>query len=107
MEEEMIKANLFTREQVKSQDPGKPLFRQYFMHGTAHHLGLDVHDSANRHQQFLAGMVLTCEPGIYLRDEGFGIRIENNILITENGPVDLTSGIPREADEIEAIMAKG
>jgi Xaa-Pro aminopeptidase len=52
-------------------------------------------------------MVLTCEPGIYLRDEGFGIRIENNILITENGPVDLTSGIPREADEIEAIMAKG
>jgi len=66
-----------------------------------------VHDSSNKYQPFMPGMVFTCEPGIYLRDEGFGIRIENNILITENGPVDLTSGIPREADEIEEIMTRG
>jgi len=105
MEEEMIRIGLFTREQVKQQDPEKPLFRQYFMHGTAHNIGLDVHDLVNRFMPFLPGMVLTCEPGIYLRNEGFGIRIENNILITEKGPVDLTSAIPREADEIEAIMA--
>jgi len=107
MEEEMIKIGLFTAEEVKNQDTEKPLYKKYFMHGTAHHLGLDVHDSSNKYQPFVPGMVFTCEPGIYLRDEGFGIRIENNILITENGPVDLTSEIPREADEIEALMAKG
>jgi len=107
MEEEMIKAGLFTAEDVKNQDTEKPLYKKYFMHGTAHHLGLDVHDSSNKYQPFMPGMVFTCEPGIYLRDEGFGIRIENNILITENGPVDLTSGIPREADEIEEIMTRG
>jgi len=107
MEEEMIKAGLFTAEDVKNQDTEKPLYKKYFMHGTAHHLGLDVHDASNKYQPFMPGMVFTCEPGIYLRDEGFGIRIENNILITENGPVDLTSQIPREADEIEALMAKG
>jgi Xaa-Pro aminopeptidase len=107
MEEEMIKAGLFTAEDVKNQDTEKPLYKKYFMHGTAHHLGLDVHDSSNKYQPFMPGMVFTCEPGIYLRDEGFGIRIENNILITENGPVDLTSEIPREADEIEKIMTRG
>jgi Xaa-Pro aminopeptidase len=105
MEEEMIQIGLFTREQVIKQDLEKPLYKQFFMHGTAHHIGLDVHDSVNRYLPFLPGMVFTCEPGIYLRSEGFGIRIENNILITENGPVDLTSAIPRDADEIEAIMA--
>jgi Xaa-Pro aminopeptidase len=105
MEEEMIKAGLFTAEEVKNQDAEKPLYKKYFMHGTAHHLGLDVHDSSNKYQPFMPGMVFTCEPRIYLRDEGFGIRIENNILITENDPVDLTSEIPREADEIEALMA--
>jgi Xaa-Pro aminopeptidase len=107
MEEGMVKIGLFTAEETKNQHPEKPLYKKYFMHGTAHHLGLDVHDGSNKYQPFVPGMVFTCEPGIYLRDEGFGIRIENNILITENGPVDLTSEIPREADEIEALMAKG
>ncbi len=106
MEEEMILLGLFTREEVKHQNPDAPLFKKYFMHGTAHHIGLDVHDVIDRHQPFEPGMVFTCEPGIYLREEGFGVRIENNILITEKGPVDLTRNIPREADEIETLMKK-
>ncbi len=104
MEDEMIGIGLFTREDVDKQDPEKPLYKKYFMHGTAHHLGLDVHDVIDRHTPFKSGMVFTCEPGIYLREEGFGIRIENNILITENGPVDLSADLPREADEIEQLM---
>jgi Xaa-Pro aminopeptidase len=74
------------------------------MHGTAHHLGLDVHDLVDKHQPFKAGMVFTCEPGIYVREEKTGIRIENNILITENGPLDLSANIPREVEDIEALM---
>lgn len=104
MEQEMINIGLFTREDVKKQDPGKPLYKEYFMHGTAHHLGLDVHDVIDRHVPFQAGMVFTCEPGIYLRGERTGIRIENNILITEDGPVDLSARIPRDPDEIEKLM---
>jgi Xaa-Pro aminopeptidase len=65
---------------------------------------LDVHDYGNRYRKFEAGMVFTCEPGIYINDEDIGIRIENDILITKDGPVDLTAGIPREADEIEDLM---
>ncbi|OQX78878.1 MAG: X-Pro aminopeptidase [Bacteroidetes bacterium 4484_276] len=101
---EMIKIGLLSKEDVKKQDPEKPLYKKYFMHGTAHHMGLDVHDVVDRHQPFSAGMVFTCEPGIYLGDEEIGIRIENNILITENGPVDLTENIPREVGEIEGLM---
>ncbi len=101
---EMIKIGLLSKEDVKKQDPEKPLYKKYFMHGTAHHMGLDVHDVVDRHQPFRAGMVFTCEPGIYLGDEEIGIRIENNILITENGPVDLTVNIPREVGEIEELM---
>ena len=67
---------------------------------------LDVHDYGSRFRKFAPGMVLTCEPGIYINEEGIGIRIENDILITKNGPVDLTAGIPREAEEIEALMNK-
>ncbi len=104
MEQEMIGIGLLDAEQVKKQDPDQPLYKEYFMHGTAHHLGLDVHDIIDRHAPFKPGMVFTCEPGIYLREEGIGIRIENNILITENGPVDLSADIPRDPDEIEELM---
>jgi Xaa-Pro aminopeptidase len=74
------------------------------MHGTSHHLGLDVHDFASRYKPFESGNLLTCEPGIYIPKEGLGIRIENNILITNNGNIDLMDDIPIEAEEIEAIM---
>jgi len=104
MEAELIGLDLLDADEVKNQDKETPLYRKYFMHGISHHLGLDVHDVGSRHRAFEAGMVFTCEPGIYIRDEKIGIRIENNILITENGPVDLTENIPVEADEIESLM---
>jgi Xaa-Pro aminopeptidase len=106
MEEELIKLKLLNTDDVKKQDPSAPLYKKYFMHGTSHYLGLDVHDVGNRYRKFEAGMVFTCEPGIYIREESLGIRIENNILITDNGPKDLMANIPIEADDIEALMAK-
>jgi len=104
MEIEMIGIGLLDVEKVRIQEPEKPLYKKHFMHGTAHHLGLDVHDVYDKHKPFKAGMVFTCEPGIYIREENIGIRIENNILITENGPIDLSENIPREVDEIEELM---
>jgi Xaa-Pro aminopeptidase len=74
------------------------------MHGTSHHLGLDVHDFASRYKPFEAGNILTCEPGIYIPKEGSGIRIENNIFITKDGNIDLMDDIPIEIEEIESIM---
>ncbi len=107
MEKEMIEIGLLDEEDVRNQNPEKPLYKKYFMHGTAHHLGLDVHDVFNKHEPFKAGMVFTCEPGIYVREENIGIRIENNILITNDGPVDLSANIPRNPDEIERLMSGG
>ncbi len=104
MEAELIALDLLNADEVKNQAKESPLYRKYFMHGISHHLGLDVHDVGNRHRVFEAGMVFTCEPGIYISDEAIGIRIENDILITDNGPVDLTENIPIEADEIESLM---
>jgi Xaa-Pro aminopeptidase len=104
MEEELIKLGLLKADEVKKQDPDKPLYKRYFMHGTSHFLGLDVHDVGSRFRKFEAGMVFTCEPGIYIREESLGIRIENDILITEKGPKDLMANIPIEADEIEELM---
>ena len=93
-------------DEVKKQDPKQPLYKKYFMHGTSHFLGLDVHDIGNRYEPMMAGMVFTCEPGIYIPEENLGIRLENDILITEKGPVDLMAKIPVEADEIEEMMGK-
>jgi Xaa-Pro aminopeptidase len=106
MEQELIGLGLINKADVASQDPRQPLYKKYFMHGTSHFLGLDVHDIGNRYQPLQAGMVLTCEPGIYIPEENLGIRIENDILITEKGPVDLMAEIPIEADEIEDLMSK-
>ena len=106
MEQEILKLRLITKEDVKNQDPENPAFKKYFMHGTAHFLGLDVHDVGSKHEKFKAGMVLTCEPGIYIREENIGIRIENDILITENEPIDLMENIPIEVEEIEKLMGK-
>ena len=106
MEQEMIKLGLFTAEDVKNQDPNKPLERKYLMHGMSHHIGLDVHDSIDKFKPFEPGMILTCEPGLYIREEGIGIRIENDLLITEGKPVNLFEGLPTEIEEIETAMKK-
>jgi len=106
MEKELIGLGLLDAEAVKTQNPDDPLYKQYFMHGISHHLGLDVHDLGSKYRKFEDGMVLTCEPGIYVKPEGIGIRLENDILITGDGPVDLMKSIPVEADEIESLMDK-
>ena len=107
MEEELIKLKLLKLSEVRKQNPKAPLYKKYFMHGTSHFLGLDVHDYGDRYRKFEAGMVFTCEPGIYIRKEKLGIRLENDILITKNGNVDLMKNIPIEAEEIEALMNRG
>jgi len=104
MEEELIKLGLLDAEEVKKQDPESPLYKKYFMHGTSHYLGIDVHDLGSRYQPMAEGMVFTCEPGIYIPEESLGIRLENDIVITSNGVKDLMKNIPIEADEIEALM---
>jgi Xaa-Pro aminopeptidase len=104
MESELIKLGLLDKHDVAKQDPKIPLYKKYFMHGTSHHLGLDVHDFASRYKPFEVGNMLTCEPGIYIQEEGLGIRLENNILITREGNIDLMADIPLEAEEIESIM---
>lgn len=104
-EAELIDLGLLDRKDVAEQDPEKPLYRKFFMHGTSHHMGLDVHDYGNRYRPLEAGMVLTCEPGIYIRDEGIGVRIETDILVTEGDPVDLMADVPVEAEDIEGRMA--
>lgn len=106
-EEEHMALGLYTRAEKESHEGTEPLWKNYFMHGTSHSMGLDVHDPFDRLKPFEPGMVLTCEPAIYLPDEGVGIRLENDILITELGPVDLMEHIPIEADEIEHLMNKG
>jgi len=106
MESQLIELGLFTRQDVENQDASNPLFKKYFMHGVAHHLGLDVHDVWDKYKPFAAGMVLTCEPGIYIREEGIGIRLENNLLITDGPAINLMANIPINIDEIEALMSK-
>jgi len=104
MTSELIGLKLLDKHDVEKQDAKMPLYKKYFMHGTSHHLGLDVHDFANRYKPFQVGNILTCEPGIYIPAEGLCIRLENNILITPGGNIDLMADIPLEAEEIEDIM---
>lgn len=103
-EAELIKLKLIDKTDVKNQNPAKPLFMKYFMHGTGHHLGLDVHDTGNMYSKMQAGMVWTVEPGIYIKEEGLGVRLENNVVIEKNGVRDLMKNIPVEAEEIEDLM---
>lgn len=103
MEKEMIGLGLFTADDVKKQDPEAPLYTKYLMHGIAHFIGLDVHDVGGKFEPFKKGMVLTCEPGLYIKEEGVGIRIENDIIVDDK-PVDLMADIPREVEEIEELM---
>ncbi len=106
MEREMVHLGLFSAKEAAAQGPDKALVKKYFMHGTSHHMGLDVHDVCPPHEPFAEGMVLTIEPGIYIREEGLGIRLENDVLIDKNLNIDLMANIPIEAEEIEDIMAK-
>lgn len=105
MEQELIILGLINADDARNQSDDKPLVKKYFMHGTSHHLGLDVHDVSPSEEPFAAGMVLTIEPGIYIREENMGVRLENNILIGETENINLMSNIPIEAAEIEALMA--
>ncbi len=100
MEKEMIRLGLFTQQDVDNQDPANPLYRKYLMHGMAHHIGLDCHDNLDKYEPFAPGMVLSCEPGLYIREEGIGIRLEDDILITDNEPVNLFADLAIEINEI-------
>jgi Xaa-Pro aminopeptidase len=104
IEAELVKLKLITLEDIASQDPQNPAYKKYFMHGTAHFLGLDVHDVGLYSKPFEKGMVLTCEPGIYIREEGIGCRLENDYLLTENGNINLSEEIPIEITEIEQLI---
>lgn len=104
MESELISLGLISRDDVEKQDKERPAYKKYFMHGTSHHLGLDVHDLMHRYEPFRAGMIFTCEPGIYIPEENLGIRLENDILITDHGPVDMFKNIPIDPEEIEELM---
>jgi Xaa-Pro aminopeptidase len=104
MENELILLGLLDQNDVRNQDIEQPLYKKYFMHGTSHHLGLDVHDVGDIYRKFEPGMVLTVEPGIYIREEKLGIRLENNVVVRQDGITDLMKDIPIEADEIEELM---
>lgn len=104
MQSELVGLGLIDQTDIKNQDPKWPAYKKYFMHGTSHHLGLDVHDVGTMHYPISAGMVFTVEPGIYIPDEGFAVRIENNIVVQEQGYLDLMQNIPIEAEEIESLM---
>ena len=104
IEAELIKLRLISPEEIANQDPQNPAYKKYFMHGTAHHLGLDVHDVGLYSRPFEKGMVLTCEPGIYIREEGIGCRLENDYLLTEDGNINLSEEMPIEIKDIEHLL---
>ena len=105
MEKELLSLGLISQKDVDHQDPDWPAYKKYFMHGTSHYLGLDVHDVGPWTRQMEVGNYFTVEPGIYIPEESIGVRIEDNILITEDGYENLTSGIPKEVSEIEKTMS--
>ena len=104
MESELLDLKLIDQTDIKNQDPAWPAYKKYFMHGTSHYLGLDVHDVGLWNKPIEKGMAFTCEPGIYIREESLGIRIENDVVVTDDSPFDLMKNIPREVEEIEELM---
>ena len=104
MEKELLGLGLIDKTDIKNQDPTNPAYKKYFMHGTSHFLGLDVHDVGNFFQPIKENMVFTVEPGIYIREENIGIRLEDNVVIKSGGVINLMKNIPIEVDEIEALM---
>jgi Xaa-Pro aminopeptidase len=106
IERELVNLGLLTTKQIRNQSKDAPAFRKYFMHGVGHPIGLDVHDVGITTKPMQAGWVMTVEPGIYIREEGLAVRLENDVLLTDCGPVDLMADIPIEPEEIEALMAR-
>ena len=105
MTSELLKLGLLDKSDVQNEDKNWPAYKKYFMHGTSHHIGLDTHDYGLLHEPMQANNVFTVEPGIYLPKEGFGIRLEDDVVVQEKGaPFNLMGNIPIEADEIEDIM---
>ena len=105
MTSELLKLGLLDKADVQNEDKDWPAYKKYFMHGTSHHIGLDTHDYGLLHEKMKANMVFTVEPGIYIPDEGFGIRLEDDVVVQEKGmPLNLMENIPIEADEIEDLM---
>jgi Xaa-Pro aminopeptidase len=105
MEEQLVNLGLISMEEIKTQNPDWPAYKKYFMHGTSHFLGLDTHDVGLWHEPIQAGMAFTCEPGIYIPEEGLGIRLEDDLVVQETGaPFNLMKDIPLEVEEIEALM---
>jgi len=104
MEKELLGLGLIDKTDIKNQDPANPAFKKYFMHGTSHFIGLDVHDVGNFHTPIKEGMVFTIEPGMYIREEKLGVRLEDDMVIQKDGSLNLMKNIPIEADEIESLM---
>lgn len=105
MEAELLKLKLIDSTDIKNQDPKWPAYKKYFMHGTSHFIGLDTHDIGHWNEPIKSGMVFTCEPGIYIPEEGLGIRLEDDLVVQESGgPFNLMGNIPIEADHIESLM---
>jgi Xaa-Pro aminopeptidase len=101
---QFLKIGLLNKTNIKNEDKNNPAYRKYLYHGISHHLGIDVHDLGTRTEPIQAGMVFTVEPGIYIKEESMGVRIENNVWITKTGNQDLFKNIPIKADDIEALM---
>ena len=101
---ECVDLGLLKMSDLKKQKPDEPAVKKFFMHGVSHPIGLDVHDVTYNHFKIEPGWVLTVEPAIYIKEEGFGVRIENTVVVTKDGPSDLMAGIPIEAEEIEGLM---
>ena len=106
MEKELIDLGLLKKSQIRKQDPDRPALKKYFMHGIGHPIGLDVHDVGNTNEPMQAGWVLTVEPGIYLKEEGLAVRLENIIVVSDRGPIDLMADIPIDAEAIEERMRR-
>jgi len=105
MTSELLGLGLLDKADVQNEDPAWPAYKKYFMHGTSHHMGLDTHDYGLLTEPMQANMVFTVEPGIYIPAEGFGIRLEDNVVVQPSGePFNLMRNIPIEADEIEELM---
>ena len=104
MQSELLKLGLLDKHDIAKQDPLKPAYKKYFMHGTSHFLGLDVHDVGLWEKPIENDMVFTCEPGIYILEENLGIRLENDLVINNDKPFNLMENIPLECEEIEDLM---